>query len=290
MTSAWGARRAADGHPEPFDVPYVEIGNEDFLNGGTDSYNAYRYPMFYDAIKAAYPKIKIVATTTVTSRPMDVIDQHYYSSAEFFEQASTLFDGYDRSGPLVFVGEYSAIASAGGLPTGLLGNSIGEAAFMTGLERNSDVVRMSSYAPLFANYNHTQWNPDLIGYDQTSSFGSTSYWVQQMFARNVGDQVLPVTATATGLYYSATVDSRSGQAYLKIVNPADQAVPSQLTFSGRKARAARIEVLGDPDPQAGNTLAAPDAVVPSRGTLRGSGGVFTYQVPANSLTVVTVAR
>ena len=138
VTSTWGARRAADGHPKPFAVPYVEVGNEDFLNGGTASYNAYRYPMFYDAIKAAYPQVKIIATTPVTSRPMDVIDQHYYNSAEFFEQASTMFDSYDRSGPLVFVGEYSATANAGGLPTGLLGNSIGEAAFMTGMERNSE--------------------------------------------------------------------------------------------------------------------------------------------------------
>jgi alpha-L-arabinofuranosidase len=290
VTSTWGARRAADGHPAPFAVPYVEVGNEDFLNGGTASYNAYRYPMFYDAIKAAYPKIKIIATTPVTSRPMDVIDQHYYNSAEFFEQASTMFDSYDRSGPQVFVGEYAATANAGGLPTGLLGNSIGEAAFMTGMERNSDIVHMTSYAPLFANYNHTQWNPDLIGYDQTSSFGSTSYWVQQMFARNVGDTVLPVTANASGLYYSATIDSRSGQVYLKIVNPGSQDVPGQLSFGGRNASAASIEVLADPDPQAGNTLANPDAVVPARGTLHGSAGVFSYLVPANSLTVVRVAR
>jgi alpha-L-arabinofuranosidase len=290
VTSTWGARRAADGHPAPFAVPYVEVGNEDFLNGGTASYNAYRYPMFYDAIKAAYPKIKIIATTPVTSRPMDVIDQHYYNSAQFFEQASTMFDSYDRSGPQVFVGEYAATANAGGLPTGLLGNSIGEAAFMTGMERNSDIVHLSSYAPLFANYDHTQWNPDLIGYDQTSSFGSTSYWVQRMFARNVGDKVLPVTASASGLYYSATIDSRSGQVYLKIVNPGSQDVPGQLSFGGRNASAASTEVLADPDPQAGNTLANPDAVVPARGTLHGSKGVFSYLVPANSLTVVRVAR
>ena len=96
--------------------------------------------MFYDAIKAAYPQVKLIATSTVTSRPTEIIDQHYYNSAQFFEQAATMFDSYDRSGPLVFVGEYSAIANAGGLPAGLLGNSIGEAAFMTGLERNSDIV------------------------------------------------------------------------------------------------------------------------------------------------------
>jgi alpha-N-arabinofuranosidase len=108
VTTEWGARRAADGHPAPFGIPYLEIGNEDFLNGGTASYDAYRYPMFYDAIKAAYPQVKLVATTSVTSRPMDVLDLHFYSDAAFFENAATMFDDYDRSG--------------------LLGNSIGEAA------------------------------------------------------------------------------------------------------------------------------------------------------------------
>jgi alpha-L-arabinofuranosidase len=289
VTSTWGARRAADGHPRPFGTPYVEIGNEDFLNGGTASYNAYRYPMFYDAIKAAYPQVRVVATTAVTSRPMDVLDQHYYSSASFFEGAFTMFDNYDRGGPKIFVGEYAATASAGSLPTGLLGNSIGEAAFMTGLERNSDIVHMSSYAPLFANYNHTQWNPDLIGYDQIRSFGSTSYWVQQMFGRNVGDKILPVTASASGLYCSATIDSRSGRVYLKIVNPATQAVTAQLAFTSRSAAAAGIEVLTGPDPAAGNTLTEPDAIVPSRSLLQGSNGVFSYQVPASSVTVVTLS-
>jgi len=111
-----------------------------------------------------------------------------------------------------------------------------------------------------------------------------------MFARNVGDRVLPVTASVSGLYYSATIDSRSGQVYLKIVNPGAQDVPGQLGFGGRNASAASVEVLANPDPQAGNTLATPDAVVPGRSTLHGTNGVFGYLVPANSLTVVKVAR
>jgi alpha-L-arabinofuranosidase len=286
-TSKWGARRAADGHPAPFPTPFVEIGNEDTFDRG-GSYQAYRYPMFYDAIKAAHPDIKCIATTPVTSRPMDIIDEHYYSDAAFFESNSTRYDSYDRSGPQVFVGEYAATANAGSLATGLLGNSVGEAAFLTGLERNSDIVMMSSYAPLFANYGHTQWNPDLIGYDQLQSYGSTSYWVQRLFANNLGDKVLPVTASASGLYCSATVDSRTGRIYLKIVNPAAQAVGTQLTFSGRKGAAAQIEVLEGDDPTVGNTLADPDALVPSRTSLRGAGGVFDYRAPANSVTVVTL--
>ena len=287
VSSAWGARRAADGHPAPFATPFIEIGNEDAFDR-SGSYDAYRYPMFYDAIKAAYPDIECIATTTVTSRPMDILDEHYYSDAAFFENSATLYDGYDRSGPRIFVGEYAATANAGSLPTGLLGNSIGEAAFLTGLERNSDIVMMSSYAPLFANYGHSQWNPDLIGYDQLQSYGSTSYWVQRLFANNLGDRVLPVAASASGLYCSATVDSRNGRIHLKIVNPAAQAVDTQLAFTGRRGAAAQIEVLAGDDPAVGNTLADPDALVPGRTTLSGSGGVFAYQAPANSVTVVTL--
>ena len=288
VTSTWGARRAADGHPEPFGVPYVEIGNEDFLNGGTTSYNDYRYPMFYDAIEAAYPQVKVIATTSVTTRPMDVLDEHYYSSASFFESASTLFDGQSRSGPQIFVGEYAATAGAGSLPTGLLGNSIGEAAFMTGLERNSDIVRMSSYAPLFANYNHTQWNPDLIGFDQVSSFGSTSYWVQRLFASNVGDHVLAVTASAPGLYYSATADSR--RVYLKVVNPGASDVPVTLTFAGSPESRAVAEVLANPDPSVGNTLTGPSVVTPVRSLIYGTKGSFPYTAPAYSLSVITLSH
>ena len=287
-TSRWGAKRAADGHPAPFKKPYLEIGNEDWIDG-SGSYDKYRYPAFYDALKAAYPDIKLIATTTVTSRPMDILDLHYYQSESWFENASTLFDSYDRTGPRIFVGEYAGTADAGGLPTGFLGNSLGEAAFMTGLERNSDIVQLTSYAPLFANYGHTQWNPNLIGYNQIESYGSTSYHVQSLFANNVGDKVVAVTATATGLYYSATIDSKSGRVYVKIVNPASTAVSTRLTFTGRTGATAHLQVLANADDSVGNTLAAPDAITPKRSTLRGSGGVFDYTAPACSLTVLTVS-
>jgi alpha-L-arabinofuranosidase len=287
VTSPWGARRAADGHPAPFPTPYIEVGNEDFLNGGTASYNDYRYPMFYDAIKAAYPQVELIATTPVTSRPMDVIDEHYYDSPAFFASQASRYDDYDRNGPKVFVGEYAVTAGAGNLPTGYLGGSIGEAAFMTGLERNSDVVTMASYAPLLAFVGHTQWNPDLIGFDRLKSFGSTSYWVQRMFAANIGDHVLPTTAPS-GLFSSSTVDSASGKVFTKLVNPKDTPVPVTLTFTGRNAREALVETLSDPDASAGNTLEQPDRITPQRSTIHGSGGTFSYTAPANSLTVITL--
>ncbi len=162
--SYWGAQRAANGHPAPFNLQYMEIGNE---NGGAD-YDSH-YAMFYDAIKARYPQMKLIANTTVTSRPMDIVDEHYYPSTAWFEQNATHYDSYSRSGPKIFVGEYAAISGAG---SGNLAGAISEAAWMTGMERNSDVVAMASYAPLFANLNNKDWNPDLIYFTGTQAYGT----------------------------------------------------------------------------------------------------------------------
>ena len=284
----WGAKRAANGHSAPYPLPYIEVGNEDNLNGGTATYNSYRYPMFYDAIKAAYPQIKIIATTKVTSRPMDVIDEHYYVSSANFQANANRYDSYDRNGPKVFVGEY-ADREGNNPPTGSLGRSLGEAAYMTGMERNSDIVTMSSYAPLLNYVGHQQWSPDLIGFDQQMAFGSTSYYVQKMFATNVGDHVLPVTVpTGSGLFSSSTVDSATGKIYTKLVNPGTTDKPTTLTFTGTNLSTAKIEVLSNPDPNSGDSLAAPYAVVPQTSTITGTNGVFTYTAPANSLTVITL--
>ncbi len=284
----WGAKRAANGHAAPYPTPYIEVGNEDNLNRGTASYDAYRYPMFYDAIKAAYPQIKVVATTRVTSRPMDVIDEHYYQSSATFQAQANRYDSYDRNGPKVFVGEYADREGANP-PTGSLGRSLGEAAFMTGMERNSDIVTMSSYAPLFNYVGHEQWDPDLIGFDQQTSWGSTSYYVQKLFATNLGDHVLPVTVpSGSGLFSSSTVDSATGRIYTKLVNPGTTDKPTTLTFTGTNLSTAKLEVLSDPDPNAGDSLADQYHVVPKTSTLTGTNGVFSYTAPSNSLTVITL--
>ncbi len=183
----WGAQRAANGHPAPFNLRYLEIGNE---NGGS-AYNDH-YAFFYDAIKAQYPYIQLIANTPVSSRPMDIVDEHFYSSPSFFIQQSTRYDSYSRSGPKVFVGEY-AVKYAGDRPN--LTGALGEAAFMTGMERNSDVVLMASYAPLFANLNNQDWNPNLIYFNGTQVYGTPSYYCQQMFSLNRGDYVLPTAVT-----------------------------------------------------------------------------------------------
>jgi alpha-L-arabinofuranosidase len=189
-TSTWGAKRAAAGHPAPFNLKYMEIGNE---NGGPP-YNE-RYALFYDAIKAKYPSMHLIADNwggLPTSRPVEIEDEHYYSKPGFFTMNAGKFDTYNRKGPKVYVGEYAVTEGCGG---GNLAAALGEAAFMTGLERNSDVVILASYAPLFANVNYKRWNPNLINFDSSRVYGTPSYYVQQLFRKYRGDAVLPVKVT-----------------------------------------------------------------------------------------------
>jgi alpha-L-arabinofuranosidase len=187
-TSTWGSVRARNGHRAPFGLKYMEIGNE---NGG----RAYveRYALFYDAIKAKYPQMHLIANEwngRPNNRPIEIVDEHYYSSPEFFMYNADKYDSYDRAGRKVYVGEYAVTQGCG---QGNLRAAVGEAAFMTGLERNSDVVLMASYAPLFANVNYKKWNPDLIDFDTSRVYGLPSYYLQKMFSENRGDVVVPVT-------------------------------------------------------------------------------------------------
>jgi alpha-L-arabinofuranosidase len=189
--SVWGGLRAQAGHPEPFHLKYMEIGNE---NGGPDYVE--RWPLLADAIRAKYPDMHLIMTTDLRGRPYpqdpppDIVDEHYYETPESFMRRASQYDKYDRKGPKIFVGEYAVTQKAG---LGNLRAAIGEAAFMTGMERNSDIVTLASYAPLFVNLNHRAWNPDMINFDSSHWYGIPSYYVQQMFSRNRGDVTLPVT-------------------------------------------------------------------------------------------------
>lgn len=185
----WGAIRAKNGHPRPFPLTYVEIGNEDQFDRSR-SYDG-RFAQIFDAIKARWPKLQVIATMPVQSRKADVIDDHYYRSWTEMARDSGHYDRYARTGPKIFVGEW---ASIGGNPTPTFKEALGDAAWLTGLERNSDLVVMESYAPLMVNVNPggSQWPTNLIGYDGLTSFGSPSYYVQTMFGQNTGDTVLPV--------------------------------------------------------------------------------------------------
>jgi alpha-L-arabinofuranosidase len=200
QTSRYGALRARNGHPAPFNLKFMEIGNE---NGGP-AYNE-RWPRFYKAIKAKYPNMTLIANHWLGTYPKsvlpEVVDEHYYDSPEFFMSRADQYDSYDRKGPKIYIGEYAVTRGCG---QGNLRAAIGEAAFMTGIERNSDVVVMASYAPLFANVNYKKWNPDLICYDGSRVYGLPSYYVQKLFSQNRGNVVLPVKITSPRYQIAST--------------------------------------------------------------------------------------
>ncbi|GAA0447677.1 alpha-N-arabinofuranosidase [Actinoplanes capillaceus] len=197
-TTTWGKLRADMGHPEPFHLTTLGIGNEENL---PEEYWA-NFLRFESAIKAKYPDITVVSNSGPDDQGStfenlwaknrahgsDMVDEHYYNSPSWFLQNNKRYDAYDRSGPQVFLGEYASLDAK-------LFNSLAEAAYMTGLERNADVVRMASYAPLLANIDNVQWKPDMIWFDNDESWGSTSYQVQKLFMNNVGDRVVPTTTT-----------------------------------------------------------------------------------------------
>ncbi|NLH17922.1 MAG: DUF1080 domain-containing protein [Phycisphaerae bacterium] len=191
VDSVWGSLRAINGHPAPFNLKYLEIGNE---NGGPAYHE--RWELFYKAVKAKYPEVILIANVWggyPTKSMPEIIDEHYYNNPEFFMLNAGKYDSYDRKGPKVFVGEYAVTQGTG---QGNLRGAIGEAAFMTGMERNSDIVVMASYAPLLVNVNHRKWNPDLINYDSSRIYGLPSYYVQQLFSVHRGDVVLPTQVDA----------------------------------------------------------------------------------------------
>ena len=239
----WGAVRVQNGHPAPFPLTYVEVGNEDtFDNSG--SY-AGRYAQFYDAIKAKYPKLQIIATAPVKGHVMDVLDDHYYRSAAEMARDAGHYDNYSRKGPKIFVGEW---ASTEGSPTPTMQAALGDAAWLTGLERNSDLVVMEAYAPLLVNVNPgaRQWGTNLIGYDALTSFGSPSYWVQSLFAKNTGTVTLPTTFTLAEAPPVAAVPLPKGK--IGVATWATQAEFKDISVTqGGKTLYAKDFATGDGD-------------------------------------------
>lgn len=306
VSSKWGARRAADGHPEPFPLRYVEIGNEDWFDK-SGSYDA-RYAQFHDAIKARYPALKCIssigneqpAAKRVHSRRPDVLDEHYYRNTEsFLKDSPTFFDNYDRSGPEIFVGEWAAHETAFPpwdpksktlSPTPNFKAAIGDAVFMAAMERASDLVTMQCYAPLFANVNGYQWRPNLIGYDALRAYGAPSYHAFKLFSTRVGDQILrTVFASADGIQGSATRDSRSGAIYLKLVNPetAPRTLRIEIRGAGRLASHGLLETLAAPL-DATNHIEDPVRVVPASSRLALPAPAFPCVLPPQSISVLTL--
>jgi len=306
----WGARRAKDGHPAPFPLTYVEIGNEDWFDK-SGTYDG-RFAQFYDAIKARYPQLKLISSigndqstnSHVHSRNPDMTDEHYYRSTdEFIRMSPDYAKKYDRSGPEIFVGEWAAHED-GNIkpwspqarqqpPTPSMKAAIGDGVFMAAMERNADLIKMQCYAPLLVNVSPgaRQWRPDLIGYDAISSYGSPSYYAFQMFSRNVGDEILPATSTETAVQGCATRDSKTGEIILKLVNP--QPTPEQLHIqitgiSSLVTKASAITLAAKPEDL--NSITEPRKVVPVTTSFSNSKPDFDYSLPEQSIVVLKLKQ
>ena len=305
-STKWGAVRARDGHPEPFPLHYVEIGNEDFFDRSGSYPN--RFKMFYEAIKARYPQLQIISTVgydalkskAIPNPVVDVIDEHYYRNAFDMYRNAFQYDRYDRKGPKIFCGEW---ATREGSPTTNMNAALGDAAWMTCMERNSDICIMSCYAPLFVNVEPggMQWASDLIGYDVLNSYGSPSYWAQVMFSKYLGDRIVPVEATnlpkqkldrndeANAVFYTATTDAKTGKTYLKLVNAVGDAQKLNIKLDGVKkvkSKAKKIE-LKSPRPEDTNSIDNPRNIIPRESTQK-VGKQFPITLAPYSITVLVL--
>jgi alpha-N-arabinofuranosidase len=304
-TSVWGAKRAAMGHPEPFNLKTMGVGNEQWGQQYID-----RYEKFASAIKEKYPGIQLVsaagpdpgddrfkfAWSKLRELHADIIDEHCYALPQWFYSNTRRYDNYDRSGPKVFMGEYAA-QSVGTVSTKNKNNldcALSEAAYLTGLERNADVVRMASYAPLFSNTEAWQWTPDLIWVDSLQLSLTPSYFVQQLFSCHRGDEVLPVEITGLGnspaLYACAAHDDQAGEIILKMVNPGDNARAVKINLAGASqvgSQAVEI-ILGGGNKNDVNTIGMPDKIAPVESKISVPGAAFTQNLPPRSVVVMLV--
>lgn len=319
VNTKWGAVRAKDGHPKPFKLNYVEVGNEDGFDV-SDSYDG-RFTQFYDAIKAKHPQLQIISTIggkdplgrrfQIKTRRPELFDEHYYRTAWEMEADATHYDDYDRSAPKIFVGEW---ATREGSPTPNMNAALGDAAWMTGMERNSDHVVMSCYAPLFVNVNPgaMQWSSDLIGYNAISSYGSPSYYAEVLFSNNIGNKVIPMTGeniptqtrapnkkdTLAGvmpkpipaLFYVTTKDTKTNTLYIKIVNTTGTAQPIAIDMKGiaKVAGEGTITVLKGSKPDDTNSINEPNKLVPVNQKISGISNSFTRTFDAYSINILKV--
>ena len=300
-TGTWGAQRAAAGHPAPFNLKLMELGNENGMGyswgGGNAQQYAQRYNPLYQKVKSGYPEIKTISTAPIQkppiNAPVETVDEHYYPDAGWFEDHAAMYDTYDRTGPKIYVGEYATKPGAG---NGNLNAALGEAAFMTGMERNSDLVIMSSYAPLFVNPEWREWNPNLIVFDSSRVYGTPSYYNQMLFANNRPDVVLPLDLqlpqvtdpkARRPLYAVAGRKNDSGEIIIKVVNITGQAEDSKIRLNGSPtALNASATVLTSTKPSDENSFDNPTRVAPKDADLGQVGSPFNYTFAPYSMTIL----
>ena len=306
-SSTWGAKRVAMGHAAPFNLKMIGIGNEQWGPQYLE-----RYEPFAKAVKAKYPNMQIVssagpapsgelfdkATLKLRELKAEFIDEHYYAKPDWFRQNVGRYDDYPRTGPKIFAGEYAAQSIAIGSPDNKNNwdCAISEAAFMTGLERNAGVVTMASYAPMLAHVDAWQWTPNMIWFDNLTSYGTVNYYVQKLYALNKGTSVLPVAMPgnakngADNLFASAVADAPTGDVIVKLVNYATtpRAVKVNLAGTKKVGKTGRAFVLASDDLTTENTIKEPTKLTPKEQSFPVSGTTVSYTLAPNSFTVLCI--
>lgn len=304
-STKWGKLRTDLGHPAPFNLKMLGVGNEQWGPQYVD-----RWKIFTKAIKTKYPNIKIVSAVgpspdgkefdllnkTFRSLGADILDEHYYAPPKWFRDNARRYDNYDRKGPKIFAGEYAAQSVATVSPQNKNNweCALSEAAFMTGLERNADVVNMASYAPLFAHVEGWQWTPNLIWFDNLKSYATPNYYVQQLFSLNKGTDVVPLTlnneavAGQNDSYATASLDKNTNELVIKFVNTSTSAQNVSFKITGSKGyqKQATVTTLKADDKDAENSLTAPTAVSPVESTVDISGNTLKLAVEPYSFKIV----
>jgi len=295
VTSTWGAKRAAAGHPAPFNLEYLGIGNEDKI---TPEFTE-RFRMIYNAVKEKHPEITVIGTSGPFHRGDDfdkgwklarelhvpIVDEHYYTEPGWFLANQRRYDAYDRNSCKVYLGEYASWGNK-------MCNAIAEAAYMTGLERNGDIVWLASYAPLLAKKDFIQWKTDMIFFDNTQLIPTANFYVQKMFMTNQGNvyfnNVITKDETYSSLAVSCVQDGKTGDIILKLVNAGNAPKSMQINLAGFKniMPAAILTVLSGPA-DAENTFAHPRTVVPVESVLKVKKN-FAYITPAMSLSIIRI--
>jgi alpha-N-arabinofuranosidase len=292
----WGKLRADMGHEAPFNMKFIGVGNEQW---GPQYFE--RYKEFEKAIHAKYPQILVVSSAgpfpsgelfdyawdELKASKAEIVDEHYYNKPEWFFKNANRYDSYDRNGPKIFAGEYAAQSVQTVSPENKNNwlCALSEAAFMTGLERNADVVHMASYAPLFGHAEGWQWTPDLIWFDNLNSYGTPNYYVQKLFSTNRGTHILPIN-NGSDLYASAVLDKNTGEVIVKIVNSSPDMRTPQLQLNGARfgSKADIIVLKGTPDNV--NSFEDPSKIVPVVNTIDIKVKTLRLELAPYSLTVL----
>jgi alpha-N-arabinofuranosidase len=292
VNTKWGAQRAKDGHPAPFPLHYIEIGNEDFFDK-SGSYDA-RFAQFAVALRKKYPQYKLIATAPVKEKAADeqpdVVDDHYYKPSGEMLDFVHHYDNAPRTGPKIFVGEWATLS---GSPTPDFGGALADAAWMTSMERNSDLIIMAAYAPLLVNVNPqaSQWGTNLIGYDALRSYASPSYYAQSLFAGHIGDGTAKTAINGAGdrFFYSATVGSTDHVLHLKLVNASSRAQPLNIDLTGVTGlHTATINSLHAGSYEETNSLSNPELIHPVKSMVQVPDGALKHTVPALTIEVLDI--